>query len=178
MNLDLDLFLAYTEWQREQWRAWLRQHSDAVLKTSAGPHGDGRMNTAGEIIRHIFSAEKRYIDRLSGRELTDPASISAEKTEALFAFGESSRRELRQFIAQFPASQWDVPAEHKILTSALILTPRKIIVHVVMHEIRHWAQLATLLRLSGYKVDFQDFLFSPVLGGEIWRGEQKAGSAG
>jgi len=36
---------------------------------------------------------------------------------------------------------------------------------VLMHEIRHWAQIATLLRTD----EFHDFLFSPVLGGEYRR---------
>jgi len=36
-----------------------------------------------------------------------------------------------------------------------------------MHEIRHWAQIGTLLRLTGLKGEFHDFLFSPVLGGEL-----------
>ncbi|MGC2197205.1 MAG: DinB family protein [Terriglobales bacterium] len=43
-------------------------------------------------------------------------------------------------------------------------TPRKIVTHVLMHEIRHWAQIATLLRLSGFAVEPQDYLFSPVMG--------------
>jgi hypothetical protein len=38
-----------------------------------------------------------------------------------------------------------------------------------MHEIRHWAQFGTLLRLNGLKGEFHDFLFSPVLGAEFKR---------
>jgi hypothetical protein len=38
---------------------------------------------------------------------------------------------------------------------------------LLKHEIRHWAQIATLFRLSGLKVEMRDFLFSPVLGGEF-----------
>jgi uncharacterized damage-inducible protein DinB len=43
------------------------------LTTSAGPNGDGRFQSVGDVIRHIFSSEKRYIDRLSNRPLTDTA---------------------------------------------------------------------------------------------------------
>jgi len=42
-----------------------------------------------------------------------------------------------------------------------------------MHEIRHWAQIATLLRLQGLTDEFHDFLFSPVLGGEYRREQGK-----
>lgn len=51
--------------------------------------------------------------------------------------------------------------------SLLRVTPRKLLVHVLMHEIRHWAQVGTLFRLNGMPMEFHDFLFSPVLGGEL-----------
>ena len=48
-------------------------------------------------------------------------------------------------------------------------TPRKILMHVLIHEIRHWAQLGTLLRLGGEAPRLHDFLVSPVGGGEFRR---------
>ena len=53
------------------------------------------------------------------------------------------------------------------MNNLLKATPRKIVVHVVMHEIRHWAQIGTLFRLHGLTGELHDFLFSPVLGGEF-----------
>ena len=53
-------------------------------------------------------------------------------------------------------------------------TPKKIVTHIMFHEIRHWAQIATLWRLNGLKEDFHDFLFSPVMGGELRRETQTA----
>lgn len=64
--------------------------------------------------------------------------------------------------------------EFDFFGNTLKATPRKIVVHVVMHEIRHWAQIATLFRLHGLRDKFQDFLFSPVLGGELIREPGKA----
>jgi uncharacterized damage-inducible protein DinB len=52
-----------------------------------------------------------------------------------------------------------------ILNYKTTATPRKIITHVLMHEIRHWAQIGTMLRLDGIVDDFHDFLASPVMGG-------------
>ena len=57
--------------------------------------------------------------------------------------------------------------EFDFFGTTLESTPRKIVVHVVMREIRHWAQIATLFRLHGLSDRFHDFLFSPVLGGEL-----------
>ena len=43
--------------------------------------------------------------------------------------------------------------------------PKKIVMHVLMHEIRHWAQIATICRLNGLVTEWSDFLASPVGGG-------------
>jgi uncharacterized damage-inducible protein DinB len=166
LTLSLNELLDYTDWERRQWHTWLQQHGEQALKISTGPHGDGRLERAGDVIRHIFSAEKRYVERLSDQPLTDTASIPNDNVEALFQFGQESRKALKQLIGTFPAQQWDAPKEFKILTSTVTVTPKKIVVHVLMHEIRHWAQLSTLFRLNGLAVEFHDFLFSPVLGGE------------
>ena len=143
-----------------------------VLKISAGPNGDGRFKTVGDLMKHMFSAEKRYIDRLSGRPLTDAATIPNDDIEALFRFSEQSRKDLKEFVESFPEQQWDVQQDHKLMNSVLTVTPRKIVVHVLLHEIRHWAQFATMLRWNGFALEFHDFLFSPVLGGELRRQQQ------
>lgn len=169
LTLDFNHLLEYTEWERQKWHERLRAHGDAVLKVSIGSHGDGRFATVGDVVRHIFSAETRYVERLSGRPLSDTSAVPNHSIDALFEFGERSRESLKRFIAAFPAEAWDAPREFKLMNSSLTVTPRKIILHIVLHETRHWAQLATLLRLNGMPGDFHDFLFSPVLGGELKR---------
>jgi uncharacterized damage-inducible protein DinB len=169
LQLSFEELLAYTDWQRAQWHTILQQHGAAVLATSAGPHGDGRFEAVGDLIRHIFSAETRYVERLEGRALSDTATLPTDDLDRLFDFGRESRQKLRHFIDTFPAEQWDVPQEFSLLNSRLTATPRKILLHVVTHEIRHWAQVATLLRLSGVTGEMQDLVFSPVLGGAFSR---------
>jgi len=164
-SVNLDEFLTHTEWERVSWHSWFPRYAPAAFATGLGPHGDGRLKTVADVIRHVFSAEMRYVDRLSGRPLTDPASIPSE-FEPLFEFGRRSRRELRTLVETLPAARWDVPESHTILDQKLRLTPRKIVVHVLLHEIRHWAQIATVLRQNGFKCDSHDFLFSPALGGD------------
>jgi uncharacterized damage-inducible protein DinB len=168
-GLSLADLIEYTDWERSKWHEWLQQHGDSVLSVSAGPHGDGRFQTIGDLVRHIFSAEKRYVDRLSNRPITDPASISTGSIEALFEFGRQSRADLIRFIEALPARDWDVSLELKLMNNSLKATPKKIVIHVLMHEIRHWAQIGTLFRLNGLTGEFHDFLFSPVLGGEFGR---------
>jgi len=172
LGLGLDDLMEYTEWQRRKWHEWLRPHGNQALAIGAGPHGDGRFESVGDLIKHIFSAEKRYIDRLSNRPLTDPATIPNNDIEGLFEFGRRSRGDLKEFTATFPAAEWDTSMEFVIMGYLVRVTPKKIVFHIVMHEIRHWAQIATLFRLNGLEGEFHDFLGSPVMGGE-WKRQTK-----
>jgi uncharacterized damage-inducible protein DinB len=169
LQVNLTDFLDYTEWQRDRWQAVLREQGAGALTASAGPHGDGRFEAVGDLIRHIFSAERRYVERLEGRPLTDTSTLASDDLDALFTFGRESRRELRRLLETFPPEQLEVPREFLLMNARVVATPRKILVHVVLHEIRHWAQIATLLRLRGASGGLQDFLFSPVLGGALAR---------
>jgi uncharacterized damage-inducible protein DinB len=134
-----------------------------VLKLGAGPNGDGRFETVGDLVRHIFSAEARYIDRLCERPLTDPSVIPNDSVEALFEFGARTRSQFNGFLSSFPAERWDEHIELNLLNNRVPATPRKIVLHVLLHEIRHWPQIAALLRLNGIVADFRDFIFSPVV---------------
>jgi uncharacterized damage-inducible protein DinB len=169
INLSLNDLMTYTSWERQKWHDFFQRHGEQVLKTSAGPHGDGRFKTVGDLVRHIFGAEKRHVERLSERQLTDLACIPSDSIEALFQFGEQSRKGFKEFVEVFPAQKWDVPQELHFpnLNFTARATPQKIVVHVLMHEIRHWAQIATLLRLNGLASEFHDFLGCPVMDDEF-----------
>jgi uncharacterized damage-inducible protein DinB len=173
MLIDVNLLLEYTDWERQKWHESLHQRGDRILLTSTGANGDTRFETVGDLIRHIFSAEKRYVERLSDKPLTDTVSISAEKIEVLFNLGQESRKALREFIGTLPAEQWDAPREYMMMNHPIRATPKKFVIHVLLHEIRHWAQIATLLRQNGLKGDFHDFLFSPALGGDARQEQAK-----
>ncbi|HEY7336947.1 MAG TPA: DinB family protein [Bryobacteraceae bacterium] len=172
IHLSVDDLIAYTDWERQSWRDWFRQRGDNVLEIAVGPHGDGRFAILGDLIRHIFSAEKRYVERLSGQPLTDTAALPNRDAEALFQFGEQSRKALRDLLAAFPTDAWDKPRDFKILDFEIATTPKKIVAHILMHEIRHWAQIATLLRLNGMPGEWHDFLGSPVWGETVRRAAQ------
>ena len=164
-SVSLSELMEFTAWERSQWRELLSAHGDAALGTSVGPHGDGRIATVGELIKHIFIAEKHHVDRLSNRPITVVSTIPGDTIEKLFAFGECSRRDLAAFVAAEPADDWNAPREYKINGKMVSVTPRKFIAHILIHEVRHWAQIATILRINGITGKCPDFLFSPVMAG-------------
>src|SRR2546430_11115824 len=55
------------------------------------------------------------------------------------------------------------PPRSTLFPYTTLFRSRKVVTHVVMHEIRHWAQIGTLLRVNGFVGDFHDFLGSPVI---------------
>ncbi|HWZ97446.1 MAG TPA: DinB family protein [Candidatus Dormibacteraeota bacterium] len=159
--------IEFTDWERSMWHDWLRERSDKVLGISLGPHGDGRMQNIGDLVKHIFIAEKHHVERLSDRPLTDTNLIPNDSVEELFRFGQRSRKDLRDFVETHPAEDWEDSREFEIMGKIVSVTPRKFIVHILTHEIRHWAQIATMLRLNGLTGGFPDFLFSPVMSGGV-----------
>jgi uncharacterized damage-inducible protein DinB len=165
VSVTLQELMDFTEWERGKWHQWLLERGDAVLAIGAGPHGDGRFESVGDLVKHIFIAEKHHVDRLSHRSITDTAAIAGNNIESLFAFGRRSRHDLKTFVESLPAKDWDIPREFRIMDKPLSVTPRKFILHILMHEIRHWAQIATILRLNGLPGGFADFLFSPLMAG-------------
>ncbi|HEX2662295.1 MAG TPA: DinB family protein [Candidatus Acidoferrum sp.] len=169
-NLSVVDLMDYTAWERQKRYEWMRQQGDQVLTVSAGPNSN-RFGTVGDLVKHIFSAEKRYVERLSGKSMTDTTSIPNDNLEALFQFGRESRNRLKEFVETFPPDKWDVPQEQNLVVAVITVTPRKSVTHILLHETRHWAQIGAMLRMAGHKGDFHDFLFCPAMGGII-RNEQ------
>jgi uncharacterized damage-inducible protein DinB len=158
----LDDLLAYSDWERLEWHEWLRAQGPAALAVDLGPHNTGRIGTIGELVRHIFSAEKRYVERCLKAPLTDTTTIPVDDINVLFAFGNESRRALRELLATFPEEEWNRPREMSFGTHTRIVTSRKMILQAVTHELRHWAQIAAFLRQAGYKPGFHDLIASPL----------------
>ena len=158
----LDDLLGYSDWDRAQWRACFLQLGPGALALSLGPNTDGRFATVGELVRHIFSAETRYVERVRMAPLTDTSVIPAGDVEALFEFGQASRRALRDLLVTFPDAGWGDPREMQVGKYTITVTARAMIVQTVTHELRHWAQIATLLRQAGYASGMHDYLLSPL----------------
>jgi uncharacterized damage-inducible protein DinB len=158
----LDDLLAYSDWERAEWHRWFTEQGPGVLAVDLGPNNTGRIGNIGELVRHIFSAERRYVERCLQVPLTDTSAIAADDLDALFRFGMESRGALRQLLESFPDSEWETPREMSFGTYTRMVTPRKMILQAVTHELRHWAHVAAFVRQAGYKPGFRDLIASPL----------------
>jgi len=157
-NTSLQTLLAYVEEETGKWRAWFSAHPHALdLKVDIAHAEDAR-----GLLNHIFAVEMRYGQRLLGEPVTPFEQFQARTLEDIFKVGEDGRAKLRQFLSG--ASDADVARIMTVRTLSVgdyKASVGKIVVHALMHGVRHWAQLATALRQQGFKTDWpHDFMFT------------------
>jgi uncharacterized damage-inducible protein DinB len=143
--------------ETERWHHWF-QHHPAALEA---PLDIAQAKNVRELVLHIVAVDQRYLERLCGK----PYEQMPQEIEALFALAQANFDHLRKYAQQACAE--DLRRELEFPTRSagtLKASKRKMLIHTLMHSIRHWAQLATELRLAGYKTDWQhDLLFSDVI---------------
>jgi uncharacterized damage-inducible protein DinB len=161
MQLNYLEFLRYTSGEREKWRTWLTAHPEAM---DAPVQPGANFQSVGKLIDHIFIVERRHLQRLTGDPLSTSTGLSANNVAPLFDYGASVRRELEQFVGGLDDDQADVVRTFNVRDRDWPMTPRKLLFHILMHETRHWAQIALAVRLAGFEPPGDhDLFFSSAL---------------
>jgi uncharacterized damage-inducible protein DinB len=149
--------LRYTNAEREKWRAWLVLHPAAI---DAPVQPGARFLTVGKLIDHIFLAERRNLQRLTGEPLSESTGLTGSNAPPLFDYGASVRRELGQFAQDLDEDVADEVRTLEVLNRKWPISARKMLFHILLHETRHWAQIALAVRLAGFEPPGEhDFLF-------------------
>lgn len=155
--MTFDELLRYTNAEREKWRAWLVLHPAAI---DAPVQPGARFSTVGKLIDHIFLAERRNLQRLTGEPLSESTGLTGNNGPPLFDYGASVRRELGQFAQDLDEDIADEVRTLEVLNRKWPISARKMLFHILLHETRHWAQIALALRLAGFEPPGEhDFLF-------------------
>lgn len=149
MNLSYDELLQYTNDEREKWRAWFAANPSAI---DAAVQPGARLPTVGKLIDHIFLVERRHLQRLTGQPLSTETGLTGNNALPLFDYGASVRRELEQFAREIDEDDGaDEIRNVEVRDRQWPMTPRKLLFHVLLHETRHWAQVALAVRLAGFE---------------------------
>jgi uncharacterized damage-inducible protein DinB len=116
-----------------------------------------------DMLLHIFAVELRYAERLNDVAEVTPYERHAQASVAeLFGIGDRARGMLGEYLAG--ASDLDRVLTFPTLTAGtLSASKKKIVIHMLLHGVRHWAQLATALREAGFASGRHDFIFSDVM---------------
>jgi uncharacterized damage-inducible protein DinB len=124
----------------------------------------GRCPTVGKLIDHIFLIERRHLQRLRGEALADRTGLTGNNAPPLFDYGASVRRELEQYVRELEEEDAAEIRTFDVGGQPWSLSARKLLGHVLMHEIRHWAQIALAVRLAGLEPPGEhDLLYSRAL---------------
>ncbi len=152
-------------WNQESSRFW-KAHLDANPHLLALACDIGGTSNVQEFIRHIWSVELRWSQRLAGLPETPKEDFPSGPLDSLFAQHKQADAIFSELLAA-PAKNWEqtyvlnlawMPPEQRAMSR------RKVALHALFHSQRHWAQLATLVRSAGFPSGFKgDLLFSPTL---------------
>ena len=77
--------------------------------------------------------------------------MSGSNASPLFDYGASVRRELEQFARTLGDDEADEERPIDVRQRQWRMTPRKLLFHILLHETRHWAQIALAVRLAGFE---------------------------
>lgn len=156
LTLGFDELLRYTMEERDRWRRFFAERPDAMEITL---QPGGRFATIGKLIDHIFLVERRHLQRLRGEPLVERTGLTGNNAPPLFDYGASVRRELEQYVGGVDPDEAEQVRTFDVRGVAWPMSARKLLFHILMHEIRHWAQIALAVRLAGLEPPGEHDLF-------------------
>jgi len=108
-----------------------------------------------QLLQHIVAVELRYAERLNGLPATTYESIPYDSAEAIYATHDEAMNLLRPLM-DHDHNFWETVLELKTRSAGILhATRRTVVVHLLTHSIRHYAQLASLARKQGVPPDWQ-----------------------
>jgi uncharacterized damage-inducible protein DinB len=159
LGISFEDLLRYEEEQLEHWRE-LFQKRPFLLNLEASAR-----DTLADLLFHMFSVEYRCAERLLSERMTPDAELSRSTVDELFSIATNAHAKLREFLAMSSTQSIE---ELRTFPSPTLgefsATPKKLLLHSLIHSTRHWAQVARILRENGQRADFShDVLFSKVI---------------
>ena len=156
-------FAELLTWGDETSAFW-RAHFEAHPAQLDLPSDIGGTANVRELVRHIWGVELRWVQRLAELPVTPREDLPDGPLDALYEMHLKTAAIFRELLTA-PAESWDQPFKIDWNPSLeMTVTRRKVAGHMLFHGQRHWAQLATLLRVAGFPSGFRgDLLLSQAL---------------
>jgi len=153
--------LLYNAAEAQKWYEWLRKQPATVLDVPVEIYG----KTVRDLLLHIFAVELRYAQRLTGEPVSAYEDLPKDSLDDIFSVADRAQQMLTRFLQSASDADLNTTITFKTVSAGeMSATKRKIVLHALLHGIRHWAQLATAMRKHGYPTDWgHDFLFSDVM---------------
>jgi uncharacterized damage-inducible protein DinB len=158
--LTYKVLLEVTSTEHHRWRDWFVEHP----KAWEVPFATGRMATIDRLVLHIFGVELRYAQRLLDQEATAWEEFRQTSIDEVFELGDHARGQLVHFLSTAPEKELDRVLTFQTLTAGTVSASKyKIASNIFLHDIRHWGQIATVLRQKGFADQWpHDMLLSDI----------------
>ncbi len=138
--------LKWNESTSEHWRGFLGENP-AVLAIACDIAGT---KTVGELMQHIVAVELRYAERIAGVPETSYGEVKYDSVETIYATHDRAMEMMKEALAG--ETDWERRMEFQTRSyGAMRASVKTIYFHAMLHGIRHYAQLGTLVRQHGYK---------------------------
>lgn len=152
--------LDYSDHERQKWRAWV---SADPTRLDLAVQPGGRFPTIGSLLEHIFFVERRHLARLEGGTPPETTGVPPGDWPRLFEYGDLVRASLRKYAADLDDNEASGTVSFLGMDGRhYSMSKRRLLTHVVLHEVRHLAQIALAARLKGVEPPGEhDIFFAP-----------------
>lgn len=141
------------DWVEETSRGWKRLIS-AHPEILSFPCDIRETKNVAQLLQHIVAVELRYAERLNELPETSYESIPYDSAVVIYATHDRAMELLRPLMNRDDRF-WETILEMKTRSAGILrATRRTVLVHLLTHSIRHYAQLATLARKQGIAPDW------------------------
>ena len=138
--------LKWNEKTSEHWRGFLGEHPE-ILGLACDIAGT---KTIAEMMQHIVAVELRYAERIAHVAETPYEQVKYDSVETIYATHDRAIGMMKEALAG--DTDWERRIEFQTRSYGAMRTSVKTIYfHALLHGIRHYAQLGTLVRQHGYK---------------------------
>ena len=156
VSLPLDELLDYSDHERRKWQQWLAADPSRAQVTL---QGSGRFPTVAALLDHIVLTERRHLARLEGATPPESTGVPAGDMSALFEYARLVREDLRQYLHALDEAGAAEAMAVNVASGHFTMPRRRLCAHILLHEMRHLAQLALAARLAGIEPPGEHDLF-------------------
>jgi uncharacterized damage-inducible protein DinB len=149
--------VAWNDANAQRWHEFILANPTILLLLCDIRNGQ----TVADTLQHIVAVELRYAQRLAGLPESPYEEIPKNSIDSLHAAHELALGLIRSLLAS-PDYDWSSELTVDTISAGRLRASREtILVHLTLHGMRHYAQLATLLRQQGFKTTWpMDYLFA------------------
>jgi uncharacterized damage-inducible protein DinB len=156
-TISAEKLVAWNDFTAQHWRDFIVANPAILALLCDIRNG----KTVADTLQHIVAVELRYAQRLAGLPESPYEEIPKNSIDSLHAAHELALGLIRNLLAN-PTYDWTTELTCDTISAGRLRASREtILVHLTLHGMRHYAQLATLVRQQGFKPTWpMDYLFT------------------